>query len=108
MQQVTIANGQSTSTAVELSQGYISGIFMPASWTAAPLTLEGSVDGAAFLPLYDAAGVALRIEAAADRMIVLPADATQGLRYVRLRSGTLAAPINQGAERAIKLEVSDR
>lgn len=107
MKKVTIANGASVSGSVELGGDSIVGVAMPAAWTAAQLGVEASVDGTNFSPCYDAAGDELLIAAAASRYIVLAPEMTKGLRYVRLRSGTVAAPVNQGAAREISLELAD-
>ncbi len=100
---VTIASGQSLSPAVNLGGRKLCGIAMPAAWTAAGLTLQGSVDGTTYLDVYIAAGTAYTITAAASQMIVLDPNLLRAMSYLKVRSGTAGAPVNQGADRALTL-----
>ena len=104
-EEVVIANGTSDSNAVDVSERVAVGILMPSSWTAASLTFRASVDGVNFFPVYDAAGVELVVTAAAGTYIVVAPDATRALRYLKIRSGTNGAAVNQGAARTLKLAV---
>lgn len=101
---VTIANGQSLSGEIDISDQCVVGIIMPAAWTAASITLAGAAAKAGtFVPVYDAAGTELTITADASRFIALAPDATRGVRYLKVRSGTNAAAVAQGAERILTL-----
>lgn len=100
---VTIASGQSLSAAIDLAGTTMLGLLMPASWTTANLTLQASADGVTFADVYTEAGSEKTLTAAASRFILLePADFT-GVRFLKLRSGTSAAAVNQGADRSITL-----
>ena len=100
----TIANAASLSGAVRLS-GTLTGIQMPASWTAANLTFQVSVDGDTYQNVYDSSGSEFVVTAAAARYIPLnPADFIDG-RWLKVRSGTSGTPVNQGAERVVQLTV---
>ena len=102
---VEIANGQSLSGAVNLSGFTLIGIDMPASWTAANLTLQASVDNSTWDNVFDSLGTEVTITAAASRFILLnPADFVS-VRYLRVRSGTSGTPVNQGGARNITLIV---
>lgn len=78
---------------------------MPASWTAANLTLQSSKDGGeTWQNVYDKSGTEVTITVAADRYVVLDStltDLLRGARNLKIRSGTSGAPVNQGAERTI-------
>jgi hypothetical protein len=101
----TIANGASLSGAVNLSGFTLIGIDMPASWTAANLTLQASVDNSTWDNVFDQTGTEVTITAAASRFILLnPADFVS-VRYLRVRSGTSGTPVNQGGARTITLIV---
>lgn len=98
---VTIANGGSLSGAIDLAGRTAIRLLMPAAWTAAVLTLQFSPDGVTYNNVYDSFGTEYTIQAAASRAILLvPADFL-GVRYLKLRSGTAGAAVNQGADRAI-------
>ena len=104
-----IASGQSLSATVELKPQGRSGactlatIVMPSAWTAANITFQGSVDGQTFGNIYDDSGAEVVVTAAASRVIVVTASYFWGIRWIRLRSGTSSAPVNQAAQRTISL-----
>lgn len=96
-----IANGASQSNALDIFGQAITGFQMPTGWTAAAITLLASVDeDGPFQPVYDADGTELTVTTAASRFVALD-PAGLRFRYVKLRSGVAATPVNQGAERRI-------
>ncbi len=104
---VTIASGASLSGAVACEGLRLAAVVMPAAWTAANLTFQGSVDGTRFVNVHDDAGVEVTVTAAADRYIpVNPAD-WEGVQRLKVRSGTSGTPVNQAAGRIIQLVFVD-
>lgn len=102
----TIANGASLSGAVQIDPDTVPvAIQMPAAWTAAALTFQGSADGVTYGDLYDG-GTELNIATAANRLVHLDWTKFVGLRYLKIRSGTSGTPVNQGADRALKIILS--
>ncbi len=99
----TIANGASLSGAIYLGIGTMCAIQMPAAWTAASLSFQGSTDGSTYNDMYDSSGVEITIAASASQYIVLDPSAFMGFVWVKLRSGTTGTPVNQGAARALKV-----
>jgi predicted permease len=97
----TIASGASLSGAGFLGAGMMSRLRMPAAWTAAVITFATSYDNVLYQPLCDAAGVEISITVAASTDVALPA--VDGITYLKVRSGTSAAGVNQGADRAISI-----
>lgn len=116
---VVIANGAALSDAVDLWQQTLGGIIMPSAWTAAGLSFQGhdgqginEAGGGAGEPpagssgwkdIYDADGTELVALAAASRFITIAPDAFRPVRWLRVRSGTSAAAVNQGAARTLGL-----
>jgi hypothetical protein len=105
-QTAVIANGASLSDAIELGDGVrqVCGIQMPAAWTAASLTFAVSADGITYSPLYFDTGeytVAAGAGAVASAGISLEPRAFAGWPYVKVRSGTAASAVNQGAARTL-------
>ncbi len=101
-----IANGASLSGEVDLEGQAVQAIQMPAAWTAANLTFVASdVTGGTFNPVHDDAGAEVTVTAAAARCIGLDAVAREldGLRFVKVRSGTTGVPVIQGADRTLTL-----
>jgi hypothetical protein len=102
----TIANGAALSGAVDLGSSRLHRIVMPAGWTSAALTFQGSYDGTNFNDLYDGAAGEYSISssiAGASRSIVVDPKIFYGVRHLKVRSGTSGTPANQGAERALTL-----
>lgn len=101
--QSTIANGQSLSNAVDIGNKTLLGIVIPSSWTAANLTFQVSTDGITYNDVYDNLGTEKNVTAAASRYIIIDPVDFIGAKYIKVRSGTAASAVNQGAERIVKL-----
>jgi hypothetical protein len=103
----TIGAGASLSNALDLSDYAIAAIQMPAAWTTAAITfLACATKDGTYLPVYDDAGTEVTVasaSAAVNRVIVNKAVLEQlaALRWVKLRSGVAATPVNQVAAAAI-------
>jgi hypothetical protein len=105
----TIANGGSLSSSadlvsyVQLGGGSPVAIIMPAAWTAADITFQGSVDGGTtFNNIYTQGGTEYKITSpAASEYIIIPPDDLVGINAIKIRSGTSGVPVNQGAARNI-------
>jgi hypothetical protein len=101
---VNIPNGQSLSGSIILTNKSLVGISMPASWTAAGLSFEISIDGGSnWQPLVDSTNTERTLTVAAGKFITLDPTWFMGGPLLRLRSGTSAAAVNQGASRDFKL-----
>lgn len=77
----------------------------PTAWTAAAITFAVSIDNINFFPLYDQAGevnISSAVVTFGVFIVIDPADMI-GWRYLKVRSGTNAVPVNQGAARALTL-----
>ena len=106
---VTIANGASLSGGA-LVDGRLAGIITdPTGWTAAAITFQASADGVTYFDLYSG-GEGTAAEAtiasgniAVNRFISLTFANWVGIKYIKVRSGTSATPVNQGAARVITL-----
>ena len=102
---VVIANGESLSTALDLDGGVLEGFIMPAAWTAATVSFEGSMDDTTY---YECGDGTAEVSLVADTgwIIAIPMGSINGLgRYVKVRSGTSVIPVNQAAARTITLLV---
>lgn len=99
----TIANAASVSADIDLGTARLGRIAMPAAWTAADLTLQTSHDNVTWNSLYDKDGVEYTLKAAAARSVLVPLSDMLSVRYLRIRSGTAALPVAQGAARVLTL-----
>ena len=103
---VVIANGASLSAEVDTGAQTLVGIVMPAAWTAAALTFQVGVGGGApWLEHYSAAGVETTFTVAAGQYIAVDPTLWRGVNAIKLRSGTAAAPVNQGQAATLLLVV---
>lgn len=96
----------SLSAVIDLEGYIVSAIEMPAAWTAAGLTFQAcSTKDGTFVDLYDDGGTEVSANAAASRAVAIDAAAgsLSAIRYLKVRSGTSAAPVVQAAERTLVL-----
>ena len=100
----TIANGASLSGVIDLGGRKLVAIDMPASWTAASLTFQASVDGTNFDNMYDGA-TERSVTVAASYYSMLNIGDWIGVRYLKVRSGTSGTPVNQGGARVLTLVI---
>lgn len=109
----TISAGTALSAGVFLNGNHPVRLVMPAGWNAAVMTLQESPDSnggqpplsASYQSLYDQLGAEIALTVAAARNIVIPTSLLPGAQWLRLRSGTTAAPVNQTSTRTIILYV---
>lgn len=107
---ITIPNAGSVSQAIDLRGFVIKAILMPAAWTAAGLSLKGSQDGVNFFPWgQNANGAETTLLSAIVGgnyvSLVSPGNNYAQVlpRFIKLVSGTNAAPVAQGANRVFVL-----
>jgi hypothetical protein len=106
----TIANGASLSDAQQVS-GRLVGIVIPAAWTAAAITFQGSQDGTNYFDIWDNATATAAertiasagVPTAGGRLLSLDLTDWLGVNYLKVRSGVAGAAVNQGAARLLGL-----
>lgn len=101
----TIPNGTSQSQIVDLEDHKLVGIVIPAAWTAASLTfLVAPYFAGPLSPLHDALNAGVEVTVVAGRAYALELwSLLAPWRYLVVRSGTDAVPVNQAADRDIIL-----
>lgn len=97
---VTIANGAAISGPV-FCPGKLTAIQMPATWSAANLTFQGSPDGITYTDIKDSLGNEVVVVATAAELITI--DRLESQTYIKIRSGTSGTPVNQGGDRILKI-----
>lgn len=96
-----ITAGQSLSAEVDIGgNGALCGIQVPANWTTAGFSFQCSIDGGTtFGEVTDIAGTALAVGSLTGGTLVyfvaLDPAKFRGVRALKVRSGTQAAPVNQ-------------
>jgi hypothetical protein len=101
---VTILSGQSLSDVADLGVGTVVGIQCPPITNAA-LTFQGSDDGVTFKDLKDAGAVEVQIAASTGDRFVQAPSALKAAVFLKIRSGTSATPVAQGADRVFRVVV---
>ena len=100
----SIASGAALSGVIDLGTSQrLCRIILPATWTAAALTFQTSVDGTNFYDLFDVSGNEISYTVTAGKNILIPFSDWIGIRYLKLRSGVTATPVNQGATASFTL-----
>jgi len=102
---VSIVINTSLSAGVQIMGGLPAVIEMPAAWDAANLTFQTSGDGTNYFNVYDEAGTEVTVIASTSRRIRLEPSQWAGIQYIKVRSGTAGAAVNQSAARTLYLEV---
>jgi len=103
-----IANGASLSSVVCKKHYRKILIFMPDAWTAADITFAvcDTPDGTFNKLTYGVDGNEVTIKAVASAVIALDGKALNALEacpYFKIRSGTSGTPVNQLAERTLRI-----
>lgn len=94
----TIANGATTSPAVDLGGYALIGLLMPAAFTGTTITFQMSPDNSTFYDVYNTSGTQGSVTVAASRAVIFAAGDFIGERFVKLISGS-----TEGGARVIKL-----
>ena len=91
---VTIANGQTDSTAVDLGGLELVGIFTPSNLTATSISLLASTDLAGtYVTVQDGYGSTYSLTVATSKYVPISNyNAVAGLRYIKLSAGSTQTP----------------
>jgi hypothetical protein len=99
----TIANGASLSSAIDLQAWRLGRISLPAAIDGTTMTFQVSTDGATWKNLYNEFGTEYSIVIGNDRTVVPDLTMFAAAAWVKLRTGTAAAPTVQTAARTIRV-----
>ena len=97
--ELTIASGDTTSTAYELGGTHLIGALIPSAFTGTKLFVEGSLDGTNFYQLYgSSSGTTKEIKVTANKFIEIESNYDNPFNFIRLVSNSAEA-----GERKIKI-----
>lgn len=100
----TIVSGQSLTEDIDLTTLRLIGIIIPSAWTTANLTFQVSHNGSNYYNFYNDIGGEVTISVSGpNTWICFDPSLFSGIRFLRIRSGTGAGPVNQGANRLLTL-----
>lgn len=107
----TIAESGNLSGEVDIEGLILVGISMPAAWTAAAITFQGSPDdGSTYQNVYDLAGektISSSVAIASAMIIFGPSEFIGIGRKLKIRSGTSGTPVSQVAARTLTLVLTE-
>ena len=102
----TIASRQALSNGLNCSAGRVVRITMPAAWTPAPLTCQISSDNVFYNDLVGLDGYEVQFtNVVPGSAVVVPEKTGRAIAWLKLRSGTRAAPVAQSADRVFAIAV---
>lgn len=104
---VTIAGSASLSGAVDLGPFTLCGLLLASTWDTNVISFAASTTlGGTYVPILSASGAEVATGSiAASKWIALdPADFA-GIRFLKIRSGTSSAAVNQGDDTIVTLVV---
>jgi hypothetical protein len=105
----TIAAGESLSDGADCTGGSIVRITIPQEFTPANLTFQASSNGEFYNDLYDSDGDEVTLPVQPDSTVVVSAHWTRSIGFIKFRSGTRDAPVEQkqDCKFAIAVESTD-
>jgi len=105
---LTIASGESLSQTVDLGNLTITGFENTGAWTTANLTFKTSqVAGSSVSDAIDQFGNEITVSMGSARSVSVSPTLFPSVRFIQLRSGTSATPVNQGGTRTIILTATE-
>lgn len=104
---VQIQTGQSLSDEFRVEEGRIAAIRLPSDWEGnANLTFQGNDDQGGYFDVYDGSGMEFILVAAVSRHVIVPRGPLDGIRTLRIRSGTKDIPVTQSGLRTLVVHVA--
>ena len=100
----TIGAGTSLSGSVRIGSGEVVGLMVP-TWDSAAVTFQGSHDDSTFSDVHDSAGVEVSIPASTGNRAFQAPAALKGFEFIKIRSGTSGAAVNQTVAETIQVIV---
>lgn len=114
-----IPPNQALTGEIDLGSNKLFAIEFPSTWAGTSITFQAKTQGQpaagdtspddleTWKNVYDDAGTEVTVTCAANRIVGLDATALElsSLRWIRIRSGTSASPVNQNPAKPLKLIV---
>jgi hypothetical protein len=93
-----IASSGNLSSSVHIGDNIILAVVVPANWTTATVTFQGSIDNSTFYNLNDDTGTEVSVTVAAGESSQVPDPLIFApWNYIKVRSGASGSEVNQPA-----------
>ena len=100
---VTIANGASLSGATSELDGRLVAVMTDSAWDTNSMTFQVSFDGSTYYNLYDDVGEYTISSVVASTCRSVNLNNFIGARYIKVRSGTSGAAVNQNGDTVVSI-----
>jgi formylmethanofuran:tetrahydromethanopterin formyltransferase len=90
-QTVTIANGATTSDAINMNGFDLVSLVLPAALTSTAMSFQASIDGTNFFTLYNTGGAALTVTVGASRIVLFVPGDLGAFPFLKLVAGSTEA-----------------
>jgi hypothetical protein len=101
----TIQSGQSLSAEADIGAQTLVGIMVPSTWTTAPMSFQVSIDDVAFVEFQSFEQSLPAASVAGGTYLAVDPQVWRGINIIKVRSGTLASPVNQTSTVTLELVV---
>ena len=101
----TIEHNESLSDGVDCTGGTIVRITIPQEFTDANLTFQASSNGEMYNDLYNMEGREITLAVKPDTTVILAAQWTRSIGWIKFRSGTREHPVKQTRD-AVKFAIA--
>jgi len=102
-----ILSGTSLSDGLSFGLLRMGALLIPSSWTTANLTFQSSMDMNTWGNVYDGAGNEYTVNITTPgQYLILDPSAFSMMAFLKIRSGTSSAPVNQSGTRTILVSLS--
>ena len=110
-QDVPIASGQALSGEIDLGDRVLCALEIPTGYTGTTVSFaaaqRATADGGTYVPVIDKTGAEITYTVAAGKVAIVDPYLTRGFRYIKLVSGTNAAPVTQAGARLLNVVTID-
>lgn len=110
-QDVTIGAGVALSGEIDISDRVICAVEIPAGYTGTAVSFaaaqRSTAEGGTYVPVIDKTGAEITLTVAASKVAVMDAYLTRAFRWIKLVSGTNAAPVTQAGITRLNVVTSD-
>lgn len=101
---LSIPAGESISNTIDIDKRGLQAIVIPSSWTKAAISFQMAIEeGGDYVDVFFSTGEEVKFFPDASKAYVISPSVLEGLRFIKIRSGSSATPVIQVSTANIKL-----